>query len=303
MNTIRLTSLTLALLAATVLFAREVPGAGQRAGGDNNDGRAAGCSPASAKNELDLNNVRARIENGGTLWEDRDKGAAAYEVPKTSDRKGPNALFAGALWMGGLSPDNVLKLAAVRFRQKGNDYWPGPLTMYDTINNTGDASVDFQTCLEYNDTWKTWRKDAARQEAYFRCVNTPGCDPNIEFANYVVPGYFFLWPAHGDPSKGQDYNLAPYHDSPYSEQGVYDPENGDYPGYDLAGVIDCKSKRREDAIPLFGDQNIWWIFNDKGNTHTESGGQPIGMEIRAQAFAFSTNDEINNMTFYNYVLI
>ena len=27
------------------------------------------------------------------------------------------------------------------------------------------------------------------------------------------------------------------------------------------------------------------------------------MEIRAQAFAFSTNDEVNNMTFHNYVLI
>ena len=27
------------------------------------------------------------------------------------------------------------------------------------------------------------------------------------------------------------------------------------------------------------------------------------MEIRAQAFAFSTNDEVNNMTFNNYVLI
>ena len=52
-----------------------------------------------------------------------------------------------------------------------------------------------------------------------------------------------------------------------------------------------------------GDQNFYWIFNDKGNVHSESQGEPIGMEIRAQAFAFSTNDEINNMTFYNYVLI
>jgi hypothetical protein len=41
----------------------------------------------------------------------------------------------------------------------------------------------------------------------------------------------------------------------------------------------------------------------KGNIHTESGGNPIGMEIRGQAFAFSTNDEINDMTFYNYELI
>ncbi len=44
-------------------------------------------------------------------------------------------------------------------------------------------------------------------------------------------------------------------------------------------------------------------FNDKGNIHTETGADAIGMEIRAQAFAFATNDEINNMTFYNYELI
>ncbi len=29
----------------------------------------------------------------------------------------------------------------------------------------------------------------------------------------------------------------------------------------------------------------------------------IGMEIRAQAFAFATNDVINNMTFYSYEII
>jgi hypothetical protein len=45
------------------------------------------------------------------------------------------------------------------------------------------------------------------------------------------------------------------------------------------------------------------VFNDKGNIHTETGGDPIGMEIRAQAFAFATNDEINSMTFYNYEMI
>src|SRR5690606_10770578 len=39
------------------------------------------------------------------------------------------------------------------------------------------------------------------------------------------------------------------------------------------------------------------------NVHTESQGEPIGMEIRAQAFAFATSDEINRMTFYNYELI
>ncbi|MGB1041241.1 MAG: T9SS C-terminal target domain-containing protein, partial [Flavobacteriales bacterium] len=51
------------------------------------------------------------------------------------------------------------------------------------------------------------------------------------------------------------------------------------------------------------DYTIWWIFNDRGNIHTESGGESIGMEIRGQAFSFATNDEINDMTFYNYELI
>ena len=54
---------------------------------------------------------------------------------------------------------------------------------------------------------------------------------------------------------------------------------------------------------MYGDQTYFWILNDKGNIHSESQGEPIGMEIRAQAFAFSTNDEVNNMQFYNYVLI
>ncbi|HRN37813.1 MAG TPA: T9SS C-terminal target domain-containing protein, partial [Flavobacteriales bacterium] len=303
MKTIRLTSLLLAMASVPVLSAREVPGAGPRNGDGGGSGRASACAPATAHNDLDLNNVRARINSGGSMWMDRENGKPAYEVPKTDNNSGPNALFAGALWMGGLSPDNTLKLAAVRFHQVGNDYWPGPLTAYDTVTHTGTASVDGDVCLQYDRTWKTMRVDAQRHDAYFRCLADPDCDVNVEFAGYTTPGYFFEWPAHGDVTKGQDWNLAPYHDSPFGEQGTYDPENGDYPGYDLQGVIDCKAKRREDLVPLFGDQNIWWVFNDKGNTHTESGGQPIGMEVRAQAFAFATNDEINNMTFYNYVLI
>ncbi|MCK7461735.1 MAG: hypothetical protein MZU84_06580 [Sphingobacterium sp.] len=53
---------------------------------------------------------------------------------------------------------------------------------------------------------------------------------------------------------------------------------------------------------LKGDQTLWSVYNDKGNYHSETTGEPIGMEIRAQYFAFATNDEINNMTFYSYEL-
>lgn len=55
-----------------------------------------------------------------------------------------------------------------------------------------------------------------------------------------------------------------------------------------------------DATP---DQIIWWVYNDKGNIHTETSGDPIGLQVNATAFAFKTNDDINNMTFYTYVLL
>ena len=94
------------------------------------------------------------------------------------------------------------------------------------------------------------------------------------------------------------FYLAPFFDR--NGDGVYDPLSGDYPWYDLAGDIDCRTNRK---VTLYGDYNMWWVFNDKGNIHTETGGDPIGMEIRSQAFAFATNDEINNPMVKNAAII
>lgn len=286
----------LGLLAAGMIQAREYDSHRSNSNrGNNGSAKAADCSPSTALTELALNNIRALLETGGNMWQNRAEGTAAYEVPKTVDRSGANSLFAGALWMGGVSPDNQLKLAAVRFRQDGNDFWPGPLT------NTGDASITPEECEAYDRTWRTFRSDAALHEAYFNCLADPDCNESEEYEGYVIPPVFFDWPAQGDLDLNQDFYLAPFTD--YNQDGLYEPTDGDYPGYDLDGVVDCKNRFREDPVPLFGDENIWWVFNDKGNVHTETGADPIGMEIRAQAFAFSTNDEVNNMTFYNYVLI
>ena len=109
------------------------------------------------------------------------------------------------------------------------------------------------------------------------------------------------WPAHGRVDLGQDYWLAPFYDRDGS--GDYNATQGDTPWFDDIldrDDIECGFDRR---ITLFGDECHWWVFNDKGNIHTETNGEPIGMEIRAQAFAFATNDEVNRMTFYNYEMI
>ena len=48
--------------------------------------------------------------------------------------------------------------------------------------------------------------------------------------------------------------------------------------YDFLKEIDYANRRREDIDHLYGDRNFYWIFNDKGNVHSESQGEPIGMK-------------------------
>jgi hypothetical protein len=245
-----------------------------------------GCTPAKSSTDLQLNNVRALIHTGGDMWWDLVQ-TPRYEIPKGS---GKHSLFAGALWLGGQDVNGQLKLAAMRFRQ-GIDYWTGPLTK-------NSAETDANTCAKWDQHFVITRSQVDEFIAWFNTTLTPDPEDDKEFQGYKIPDIILNWPAHGDVSTGQDYYLAPFFDR--NADGTYNPYDGDYPLYDVNNSIDCKTDRTE---RLYGDQTLWWIFNDKGNVHTESGGSPIGMEIHAQAFAFATNDEINNMTFYNYRLI
>lgn len=260
--------------------------------GNATPGTAANCTPATAATELDINNTKALIQSGGDMWWDFNR--ARYEIPSGSEK---TSLFAGSLWLAGQDVSGQFKVAALRFRQIGNDYWTGPLS-------TVDAEIDPATCKLYDRHWETTRSMVAEFSAWWQAgqFDTENGTTTQEelYPGYTVPTVILEWPAHGRNFEpyNEDYYLAPFYDN--DGDGDYDPLNdGDYPGYVLVGKSDCSRRVRD----IYGDQNIWWVFNDKGNIHSESGGQSIGMEIRAQAFAFATTDEVNNMTFYNYELI
>jgi len=276
--------------------------------------KGANCSPATAKITMEFNDVKALIEQGGSMFQNRQAGVASYEIPNGS---GLHCIYAGALWMGGTDVNGQLKLAALRYRQ-GNDFWPGPLTVnpgtgnFNPLNPVGDdatrdfgeANIDPNQCIAYDKFFTIRKAEIIRFNIWWECnngVTTEGCDDITEPTNDEL-NRITNWPAHGDVSLGQDYFLAPYYDRDGS--GNYDAiGQGDHPWYDdILGRddIQCGVDRR---ISLYGDETHWWVFNDKGNIHTETNGDPIGMEIRAQAFAFATNDEVNRMTFYNYELI
>lgn len=262
-------------------------------------GTTAGCSPSSTFAWLNINNARVRVNAGGDMWWDLPGGTGAkYYIPANSSA---TSLYAGSLWIAGLDVNNQLKCAAVRFRQVGNDFWTGPLTI------DGTAAIDAATCMEYDKMYNITRAEVDDFLA--------NCDESGRpLPGYEIPANIINWPAHGDPSRGMSYYLAPFYDN--DNDGTYDPTQGDYPYYDIDNVL-CHTKipTMDESIEgsvhgsilvdqiIKGDQTIWWVFNDKGNSHTETGGSAIGMEIRAQAFAFATNDEINNMTFYSYEII
>ncbi|TNE52965.1 MAG: T9SS type A sorting domain-containing protein [Bacteroidetes bacterium] len=270
----------------------------------------ANCAPASSKLIIEFNDVKALMEPGGLLFLDRANGAA-YEVPKGG---GVMAIYAGSLWMGGTDVNGQLKLAAQRFRDSGVDFWTGPLTVtqgsgnYDPLSPVGDnarrdygeATIIPEQCLAYDKFFSISKAEVVQFAAWYEYNLNPIGDP-VEAPSNESMNRINNWPAHGDVSLGQDFYLAPFYDN--NQDGVYDPLEGDHPWYDdILGRddVECGVDRR---ITLFGDETHWWVFNDKGNIHGETGGDPIGMEIRAQAFAFATDDEINRMTFYNYELI
>lgn len=74
---------------------------------------------------------------------------------------------------------------------------------------------------------------------------------------------------------------APYIDTDGIEG--YHPERGDYP-------------------VMHGDSQLWWIMNDRGNTHESFRTRPLGVEVLASAFGFASENDLGNVTFYRYMI-
>ena len=274
----------------------------------NNNGKnkgvknvSAGCAPGNATAFIDLNNVKAIIGTNGGKWQD---GNASYEIPKGS---GKHSVFAGGIWVAGVDVNGQLRVSARTFTSQGeDDYWPGPLVSKG--DNMGNVTPE--VCNQYDRLWKVDREMVSRFISWYDADEETRAR---DFTGYTVPTVLAEWPGNGPDFTAEDNEydrfLAPFAD--VNNDGRYSAEDGDYPNYEFdAGDRDCKfiPERRADSlnnssVTLYGDQTIWWVYNDKGNIHTETQGAAIGMEVRAQGFAFSTNDELNNMTFYNYQLI
>lgn len=272
--------LALGLSCALNVSARERVDLPANAGGQKNGGRnnkiTASCLTSSSSSSLDINNVRAMVLNGGDMW--WNLFDPRYEIPKVDDPGLPkkHSLFSGAVWIGGQDAQNNLYLASQTYRQSSGGgapdagYWPGPL------DNTGNITKE--ECAAWNYHAKI---DKATVDK-FREDFSKGIYASREES--LLPQTIREWPAKKNPfvKANMNHELAPFVDVGGAPD-EYNPLDGDYPDFR-------------------GDQGIWWVMNDAGNVK-EPLSSTIGLELQVLAFAFQTNNLINNMTFYKQKLI
>lgn len=251
----------------------------------------ADCAPSTSSIDMSINNVRARLLAGGDVWWDLQNGK--YIVPKVTPGSGVpevSSIFAGAVWLGGYDPVGNLKLAAQTYRTGGrNDFWPGPL---DPVRGT----IGIDTCAKWDKHFQVLGSNINLHLKAFNDAQTAGTALDCK----SIPQDVLGWPARGNPYfksihgfelPNTSQGLAGFYDQ--DGDGRYNPCKGDYPIIEIRG---CNA-------PQYPDEMIFWIYNDAGGIHTQTQGKPIQMEIQVQAFAYATNDEINNMTFQRYKLI
>ncbi|MCC6460839.1 MAG: hypothetical protein IT260_10245 [Saprospiraceae bacterium] len=246
------------------------------------------CANSEAQIDMEINNVRARLLNGGDCWWDFDNGR--YIVPKVDVSSGQtevSSIFAGSVWLGGVDPAGNLKLACQDYGHSGgtNDFWPGPL------NEVG--TTDEGTCKNWDRHFRVTGDEIRKHLANLLAGN---------LSESAIPRGVKGWPARGNELFADVWGF----DLPYTNQGLagfydangnnlYEPLKGDYPSIEIRG---CAQDR-------FPDEMVFWIYNDQGGgaPHARTKGSPIQMEVQVQAFAYLTNDELNDMTFQRYKLI
>lgn len=219
------------------------------------------CKEATSAAILDVNNIKAHLTNAGDFWRKADfTDGGGYIVGTNDEGEQLPTVFASGLWLGAIDEANGdLKVAAATYRQSGLDFWPGPIN--ETIKTT-----DSLQCSIYDRHWKVNKATIDK----FIAGETLSADELAEI---------YDWPGKGNPTNvfgNLNQDLAPFYD--VDADGIYNPDNGDYP-------------------KIKGDQAVWWLINDVGNTHTESASEAMGLEIKKMAYAYANESELVNSTF------
>jgi len=246
------------------------------------------CKAPRAQIDQNINNVRARLTTGGDVWWNQDDGMYVVPVPAPGEPE-VSSIFAGGVWIGGYDPAGSLKVAATTYRNGNSlDFYTGPLA--------DNGVTDLETCNDWDRFFKVEGKNIDKHIATYKRLDAAGETYHPDSISDDIK----YWPGRGNQFFTEKYDfelpdniqgLGSFHD--INENNLYEPQLGEYPNIEIR---DCPPG-------IYPDEMFFWIYNDNGGPHTQTKGSPIQMEVQVQAFAWATNDEINDMTFQRYKLI
>lgn len=256
------------------------------------------CSIPTQTETLDINNASVTYNNWSQEWQRVNMGLGGYEIPKGS---GATSVFSGRFIFAGIDENDSLRLNVHRFGlpYEEQSLRPGPVTLNDL-----DNYVIPDNCEPYDRIFKISRTEVVIHRLYFQMLSENGGVPPTSppFENgYEIPADILDWPAHTELIPGQIHYMAPFFESDCcgGTPGIYEPHLGDYPAFkfdDNVAIFNCEQH-------LLGDQILWWIFNDsQGDSVVPTNPffqvfKPLGIEVHNLAYAYISNDQLNNTTF------
>ncbi len=218
---------------------------------------------------LDVNQVRAAIQNGGEFWED----ANSYQLPTLPGVSTRRAVFErGGLWISALDQgSNIVNSCLIR-RSGLEEYSVGPI-----FNNTQTAYSYADHCAAYDRIFEMTRSQV---QDHINRANQGLPIPTTSIDHAILD-----WPALNNPHFPIPIleDLAPFVD--VNSNGIYDPENGDYP-------------------EIKGDQAFFYAINSNTSTLINPSGASLPINICVLSYAYDDPNGITDMaTFYDISLV
>jgi len=204
---------------------------------------------------LSPNNTRSVFNASGLqFWDDENQLIGDNEGHfELSPESMTSTIFAGGLWLGGTTNGEI--------RVAAQSYNSDPLAS-DFKAGQVDEETDF-----FNQIWKITKVE----------INDFLGDLSDGSIDNAIPFNILKYPAKGNPNASNpagigysiNQDLAPFVDA--NEDGMYNPQDGDYP-------------------MMKGDQMLYWVVSDN-EQHNYSGGLPVGVEIYYTAYGFNQPDK------------
>ena len=247
------------------------------------------CDLGIAERDLDVNGVLARVFNTGSLFFGNTTTAGnGYLVPQASQN---SPIFASGIWIGGIVGGEI-RVAGARYTRY--ELWPGPL------DDVTGRPPDPNDCTPFDRIYRVSKTDIQDFEG--------GAAAARDLAD---------WPAElGAPVIAALNNGIDDDGDGLIDEGTDGISNDDDNGDGVIDENDFIDERDEqerridggydlaagDRPEIIGDQALWWVMNDVGNIHEETGSDPLGIEVRVHAWAFSRADALGETTFYRYTV-